>query len=113
MSRQSCIYCVLKHIGQASVLLDESKLGYPFHKWYAIGHLAEAESESLDERPELSEVIRNFRTEIMRTDKEPDYKEPSIDDLMMQACVYYNLEEELKLDTEHNSKILDIKNKKE
>jgi hypothetical protein len=115
MSRKSCIYCVLKHIAQASILLDESKLGYPFHKWYAVGHLAEAESESRANWPELSKSIRDFRLEIMKVDKEPGWEEPSSDLLIMEACTYGdigNLKDDIVLDNERNSKQIIIKDGK-
>jgi len=57
--------CVLKHLGQASVLLDEAKLGYPEHRWLAVGHLAEAESESLSDYPVLAQSIRETRKIVM------------------------------------------------
>lgn len=59
--RDSCIKCVRKHIAQARVLLDESKLGYPNHFFLALGHLAEAEAESIKDFPELATKIREMR----------------------------------------------------
>jgi hypothetical protein len=112
MSRKSCIYCVLKHIAQASVLLDEAKLGYPFHKWYAIGHLAEAESESRIDWPELSQKIREFRLEIMRIDKEENWEEPSSDLLIMEACAFGNIKDDIVLNNKKNSKQIIIKDGK-
>ena len=112
MSRKSCIYCVLKHIAQASVLLDEAKLGYPFHKWYAIGHLAEAESESRANWPELTQKIRDFRLEIMRIDKGPEWEEPSSDLLIMEACAFGEIQDDIILDNDKNSKQIIIKNGK-
>lgn len=63
--RRSCLNCVRKHLGQASVLLGEVGLGYPEHFWLAIGHMAEAEAESLYEYPELANVIREHRISII------------------------------------------------
>ena len=59
--RTSCPDCARKHLGQASVLMDEAILGYPLHKWLAIGHLAEAESELLADAPYISNNIREHR----------------------------------------------------
>ncbi len=59
--RPHCKECVLKHLGQASALMDETLLGYPLHKVLAIGHMAEAESESLGRWPALSQRIRDER----------------------------------------------------
>jgi len=112
MSRKSCIYCVLKHIAQASVLLDESKLGYPFHKWYAVGHLAEAESESIAYWPELAQKIRDFRLEITQKDKGPDWEEPSSDLLIMEACTFGDIKDDTILDNDRNSKQIIIKDGK-
>ena len=89
MARGSCLDCSRKHIAQAMVLLDddaslsepgivsdferhvaqaiilmvESRLGYPHHRWFACGHLAEA--EGLLQKPEEQERLRVFRLAIM------------------------------------------------
>jgi tetratricopeptide (TPR) repeat protein len=68
MSRETCLDCVRKHLAQASVLMDEAALGYPHHRWYAYGHLAEAESESRREYPEFSKEVRECRVQIMHND---------------------------------------------
>jgi len=65
MLRESCIDCTRKHIGSAIVLLSESTLGYPEHFWIAIGHLGQAEEESIKDFPELAKKIRKIRREIM------------------------------------------------
>jgi len=75
-TRASCLDCVRKHLSQAEVLMDEAKLGYPEHKWLAVGHLAEASSESLKEYPALSEEIRKHRIAYMKDD---DYAVPILD----------------------------------
>lgn len=62
--RPSCLLCVRKHISQAIVLLSESKKGYPEHRWIAMGHLAEAEDESMKEHAELANQIRDARLDI-------------------------------------------------
>lgn len=46
----------------------ESKLGYPNHKWWAIGHLAEAESECLMTYPTLAKRIRKERIKFITDD---------------------------------------------
>jgi hypothetical protein len=43
------------------VLEEESRLGYPSHKWLAIGQLAAAENEVLEKYPELSYTTREYR----------------------------------------------------
>jgi predicted phosphoribosyltransferase len=45
--------------------LTESKLGHPEHKWLAIGHLAEAEAESVQMFPEFANKIRNERLKLI------------------------------------------------
>lgn len=79
--RTSCLKCVRKHLAQASILLDESHLGYPHHKWFAIGHLAEAESESLLDYPKLSLEIREMRVNLIENKKEPNF-----DDIIIRVC---------------------------
>ena len=62
--RPSCLDCVIKHLAQAIVLMKESRLGYTIHKWLAIGHLAEAEEESISKYPELAAKIKEARNAI-------------------------------------------------
>lgn len=78
--RGSCLDCVRKHLAQASILMDESHLGYPHHVWYAVGHLAEAESESLRDYPDLAIKIRESRLNILNHKQEPNF-----DDLILLA----------------------------
>lgn len=66
--RESCLDCTRKHIAEAIILLTESKLGHPEHKWLAIGHLAEAEAESVQKFPEFANKIRVHRLAIIDDD---------------------------------------------
>lgn len=59
--REACLQCARKHIGQAEVLMQETMLGYPLHAYLAIGHLAEAEAELLDNYPNIAKNIRSER----------------------------------------------------
>jgi hypothetical protein len=43
------------------VLIDESVLGYPTHRWRAVGHLAEAESELITDYLYMAQEIREHR----------------------------------------------------
>lgn len=70
--RESCLDCTRKHIAQAIILLTESKLGHPEHKWLAVGHLAEAEAESVQMFPDLANTIRLNRLKIMDDDYKVD-----------------------------------------
>lgn len=63
--RQTCLFCASKHISQAIVLVTECCQGYPMHIWLAIGHLAEGETESCSEFPELACEIRKVRLALM------------------------------------------------
>ena len=59
MPRHSCLDCARKHLAQAIVLETEDLMGYaPLHKWLAVGHMAEAEAELIDEYPNLAHRIR-------------------------------------------------------
>lgn len=59
--RKSCPRCTVKHLSQAMILMDEAELGYPEHRYLAIGHLAEAESEALFKWPSVAHMIRDVR----------------------------------------------------
>ena len=61
--RPSCQDCVIKHLSQAMVLMDEAILGYPTHRYLAIGHMAEAESEALGYDIVIAQEIRDYRLE--------------------------------------------------
>lgn len=63
--RQTCLFCVSKHIAQAIILVTEARTGYPMHIWYAVGHLAEAEAESCRDFPEIANAIRGARLGLM------------------------------------------------
>lgn len=65
--RESCIQCVLKHLGSAAVLMDEVVQGYGLHRWLAVGHLNEAASEARMDFQGLSEDITERRREYVET----------------------------------------------
>lgn len=48
--------------------MQEVLLGYPEHKWLAIGHLAEAEAEILHLYPEVADAMRVARKEYISDD---------------------------------------------
>lgn len=66
--RLSCIDCVIKHISQAMILANEAIMGYPLHKYWAIGHLAEASDEAIKDFPELAHIIRAERLNYSNND---------------------------------------------
>lgn len=59
--RESCYDCTRKHLAQALILMIEAKMGYPLHRYIAIGHMAEAEAEFLAEDEEVANYIRAKR----------------------------------------------------
>lgn len=64
--RPSCLDCCRKHLGQAIVLLQESEFSeYAHHFWLGLGHLAEAESESLSSYPGFAKQLRDIRLAMM------------------------------------------------
>jgi hypothetical protein len=88
--RETCLLCVSKHISQAIVLTTEAALGYPLHLWFAVGHLAEAETESLREYPLLAESIRSVRICLMGQQK---FESNDLIDLLIHVralCADYN-----------------------
>jgi hypothetical protein len=74
--RDSCISCVLKHLSQALILMQEVHQGYPKHHWIAVGHLGEAADEAVKEFPELAAEIRKHRVKYMA---DPKYSVPILD----------------------------------
>ena len=81
--RESCLHCVIKHLAQAIILNIESELGYPLHRFLAAGHLAEAESESVNQFPELAHDIRKLRLAL--TDKDTALSGAEIMSLLAKA----------------------------
>lgn len=63
--RPGCYDCVRKHLAQAVVLLGESCMGYPEHRWLAVGHLAEASEEILEFSQQFAADIRAERLALM------------------------------------------------
>ena len=83
MSQVSCLDCYRKHIATAMVFEDEARpgMGYPLHKWFAIGELNAAEKEVLVDFPILSTITREHRLKY----QESDTPIPSIE-LIQLAC---------------------------
>lgn len=63
--RDSCIQCVIKHLGKAAILLQELR-NYPHHFVYVIGNLSEAEDEAEKMYPEIRNRIYAVRKALMR-----------------------------------------------
>jgi len=73
--RKTCLDCTRKHVSQAAVLMEEALQGYPDHRWLAVGHLAEASAECLDQYPALAKELRDHRVAYMA---DPNYKVPVV-----------------------------------
>lgn len=61
----SCLNCYRKHVATANVFENESHLGYPLHRWLAVGELCAAENEVLNKYPELAATTREYRLKLM------------------------------------------------
>jgi len=68
--RDTCLFCVRKHLGQAWVLSGECRQGYPHHRTLVIGHMGEAADEALRKHPDLAAAIRRER---LAFEKDPSY----------------------------------------
>ncbi len=100
--RKTCLDCVRKHLAQALVLLDEAQLGYPHHRWLAVGHLAEAESEALQEYPELAREIRKCRLIVMQS--HASSAQHCVEDLIRLACIIAGEDDLVRFEDPNNSK---------
>ena len=94
--RPSCLDCARKHLMKAEINLTESKLGYPNHYWRGLGHISEAEDETVRDYPKLAEQFRNERKLL---EEDPDYHIPLMDLVEMVTKVaeaeYADVEEEV------------------
>ena len=59
--QDSCLSCYRKHVSKANVFENEANMGYPLHKYLAIGELSCAEDEVVKEFPILAEQTREIR----------------------------------------------------
>ena len=64
--RPPCEDCFKEHVGKAVVLLTESKLGYPEHRWLAIANLGEASAEILGISEELANEVRGIKIRMVQ-----------------------------------------------
>ena len=68
-AREACIFCYLKHLGTATVLLKEVAAGYVPEKGYphfalAIAHLSEAENEIASVDSDAASMVRRIRLKL-------------------------------------------------
>ena len=76
--RPTCTHCAIKHLSQAMITLSESRQGYPTHRFYALGHMAEAGDELVKEYPKYAEMIRAERKKL---EDDPGYT-PDFEELI-------------------------------
>ena len=93
MHRDFCPRCAIKHLGKASILLKEAKLGYPHHVWYAMANMSEAEDEIVDMLPEEAEDIRSSRIQVQEALTKGEVFVPDFDRLMTLVAEGGMLEE--------------------
>ena len=98
--RPSCLDCCRKHLAQAEILMLEARKGYVVHSWLAVGHLAEAEDETLEDYPDLSELIREERLNYIE----------SLNDILREDYVesFYNIDS-LSLIEKVTDKVIELK----
>lgn len=65
MQDEDCLFCASKHLSQAYITAVEALQGYTMHRWLAVGHLAEAERETINEFKSFSDKIRDLRARMM------------------------------------------------
>lgn len=93
MTRNFCPRCAIKHLAKAHILMDESLLGYPFHVWYAMGNMSEAEDEIVEFLPEQAAEIRKERLKIQEALSKAGTYMPRFKDLMYSVAQAAMLEE--------------------
>jgi len=58
-NKRECNECIIKHLGSAYVLYEETRNGYPEDRILVIGHLDQAANHASSQ--EIREVIRELR----------------------------------------------------
>jgi len=67
---EDCLFYASKHLSQTLVLCIETIQGYTMHRWIAVGHLSEAERETINSFQDFSHKIRNLRARMMGQNNE-------------------------------------------
>ena len=104
--RPTCMDCVRKHLAQAHVLLDEFASDPDYFEaffWFAMGHIAEAESEC-QKYQQFAHVLRAHRRRMIEDDDFVSDFEP----LIKLATRYAFLENEVDVDVDEMQSLLDI-----
>jgi len=98
--RDFCPRCAIKHLGKAKILMDEARLGYPYHVWLALANMSEAEDELLRWMPQMAIDIREHRVLVEKSLAAgcalhvPDFKS------LMESVAEEAMLEELFVDSE-------------
>lgn len=66
VERDFCARCAIKHLAKAKIQMDEMRLGYPHHIWYALGNMSEAEDEIVSHMPDEASAIREERLKVQQ-----------------------------------------------
>lgn len=93
MYREFCPRCAIKHLAKAHVLMNESRLGYPHHVWYAMGNMSEAEDELVEFLPDQATKIRLERIKLQKSMGEASTYFPDFKALMYEVAQEAMLEE--------------------
>ena len=84
--RSFCPRCAIKHLGKAKILMDEARLGYPHHVWFALANMSEAEDEIVAHMPEQAEKIRQARKALEENIMDCDEYMPDFESLMYEVA---------------------------
>lgn len=86
---ETCLDCVRKHLATAFTFLNETHLGYPEHRWLAVGELTHASLEAADLYPEFANKIRDVATLPVMKSHESS-RSVKILPLIVEACILAN-----------------------
>lgn len=87
--RAACPDCCRKHIAQASILVNESLMGYPEHADMALAHLREAAEEIIAQDEQLADSIMQ---EHNKFDADRNYY-PDLMPLLKQAIALLSVDD--------------------
>lgn len=80
-----CLFCAFKHLAQAYILAIETLQGYIDHHWLAVGHLAEAERETINGFKSFNDRIRSLRAKMIGQVND-GWSLQDITSLLLEAC---------------------------
>lgn len=71
--RPPCVDCCLKHLGKAVAQLEETRNGYPHHRWLAVGNIDEATAEIFGLDESIAKELREIRHLLIK-DSDNDHR---------------------------------------